>query len=113
MNMPVGAASNTSRRAKLSAIAPAKMPISMIGIVALACTSAMNRCDGVSSVISQPAPTAWIVEPMFEARLAIQIARNAGKRKGARADGAGERSILTPQRVAVVVPDGKSGRTEG
>jgi hypothetical protein len=50
----------------------------MIGIVALACTSAMSRCEPVSSVISHAAPTDWIIDPILDARLAIQIARNAG-----------------------------------
>src|SRR3546814_12562360 len=71
----------------------------------------MNRCDGVSSVISHPAPTAWIVAPMVDARLAIQIARNAGKRKGASADGAGGCSDLTPQRVAAPAAGGNSARS--
>ena len=41
-------------------------------------TSAINWCDRVKSVISHAAPTDWIIEPMFEAKLAIQIARKAG-----------------------------------
>jgi hypothetical protein len=32
----------------------------------------------VRSVISHAAPTDWIIEPMLDAKLAIQIARNAG-----------------------------------
>ena len=35
-------------------------------------------CDRVRSVISQAAPTDCIVEPRFDAKLAVQIARNAG-----------------------------------
>ena len=50
----------------------------MIGSVFDAWTSAISRCCGVSSVINQAAPTAWTIDPTFEARLAIQIARNAG-----------------------------------
>ena len=78
ISIPVCAASITRRRSKLSAIAPAKMPSSITGIVVLAATSAIRRCELVSSVISHAAATDWIIDPMFDARLAIQIARNAG-----------------------------------
>src|SRR3989442_486544 len=39
--------------------------------------------SGASEVISQAAPTFWIHEPRLEARLAIQSARNIGRRNGA------------------------------
>ena len=55
----------------------------MIGIVAEAWTSAISTWLRVSSVISHAAPTDWIIEPMLENRLAVQIARNAGWRNGA------------------------------
>ena len=77
-SIPHCAASITRRRSKLSAIAPANTPNSMIGIVAEACTSAIRTWLRVSSVISHAAPTDWIIEPMLEVRLAIQIARKAG-----------------------------------
>jgi len=62
----------------LSAIAPANRPSSRIGSVDEAWTSAISTWLRVSSVISQAAAAAWIVEPRLETRLAVQIARNAG-----------------------------------
>src|SRR5690606_32446970 len=52
-------------------------------------------------------PTAWIVDPMFDARFAIQIARKAGKRNGARAEGAEGLSILTSMRLDAPPHSGK------
>jgi hypothetical protein len=48
--------------------------------------SAAKSGDGVSEVISQPAPASCIQVPMFEATEAIQRARKSGRRKGLQAD---------------------------
>ena len=47
----------------------------MIGKVVEACTIATSQCEEVRSVISHAAPTDWIIDPKFEVRLAIQMAR--------------------------------------
>jgi hypothetical protein len=47
--------------------------------------SATIKGDGVSDVISQPAPASCIQVPMFEATEAIQRARKSGWRKGLQA----------------------------
>ena len=58
------------------------MPSSITGVVVEAWTRLIIWCEVVRSVISHEAPTDWIIEPMFEEKLAIQIARKAGKRNG-------------------------------
>ena len=79
------ATSMTTRRSKLSAIAPEASENSMIGSAAEACTRATRSADCVMDVISQAAPTPWISEPRFEARLASQTERKMPCPKGAKA----------------------------
>ena len=62
---------------------PAISENSMIGKVFDACTSATRLCWVVRLVISQPAPTAWISPPRFDASVADQRLRKVGLRKGA------------------------------
>ncbi len=90
------ATSMTRRRLKLSAIAPAASEKTMIGSVVEACTSATMLAELVIEVISQAAPTACTRPPKFDARLAIQIARNVGLCSGARAEvgGVGDCGIV-------------------
>ena len=64
------ATSMTERRLKLSASAPDTSENSMIGRVVEDCTSATRSADCVIEVIIQAAPTPWISEPRFEARVA-------------------------------------------
>ena len=77
------ATSITLRRSKLSAIAPDGSDSSMIGSVVDACTSATMLAESEIAVIIQAAPTPWISDPKFDARLAIHTDRKMPCRKGA------------------------------
>src|SRR5690606_15940751 len=78
------AISITLRRSKLSAIAPETSENSIIGRAVDACTSATISADEAMSVIIHAAPTVWISDPKFDARLAIQMARKVGCLNGER-----------------------------
>jgi hypothetical protein len=43
-----------------------------------ACTSATMSAEAAMEVISQAAPTAWIIPPRLEARLAAHTSRKTG-----------------------------------
>ena len=77
------ATSITLRRSKLSAIAPDGSENSMIGSVVDACTSATMLAESEMEVIIQAAPTPWISDPKFDARLAIHTERKMPCWKGA------------------------------
>ncbi|GAB1361760.1 hypothetical protein MASR1M32_09960 [Rhodobacter sp.] len=70
----------------MSATAPAATASTMIGKVVEACTSATIPSDGVSSAIFQAAPTPCISDPRFDTRVAVQISRKLGWRRGASGD---------------------------
>ena len=69
------ATSITSRRSRLSAIAPAASDSSTIGSVTDDCTSATSAGEVVSVVIIHDAPTDWIIPPKLETMLAIHTVR--------------------------------------
>ena len=69
-SMKLCAISITLRRSKLSAIAPDGRDRSMMGSAVDACTSATMLAESEMAVIIQAAPTPWISEPKFDARLA-------------------------------------------
>jgi hypothetical protein len=81
-SMNTCAPSITLRRSRLSAIAPANNDSNMIGNVTDVCTSATMCAESAIDVIIQEAPTDWIKPPRLEIVLAIQTARNVGKRNG-------------------------------
>ncbi|GAA0863238.1 hypothetical protein GCM10009115_13130 [Sphingopyxis soli] len=58
------------------------------------------------SVISHAAPTDWIIDPMFDARLAIQMARKAGYRNGARGE-EGEDCVAFTSLRLIAAPTGR------
>jgi hypothetical protein len=82
------AATSARRRSRMSAAAPPGRAKRKTGSMAAACTRPTISGEGASEVISQPAPVFWIHMPVLEARLAIQSARKAGWRRGAKAPGA-------------------------
>jgi hypothetical protein len=57
-------------------MAPAGIEISITGSIKAVCTSATLSADDVICVIAQAAPTAWIIRPRLDNRLASQILRN-------------------------------------
>ena len=67
----------------MSAIAPAGIEISMIGIISAVCTSATLSAEDAICVIAQAAPTPWIRRPRLESRLASQIRRKTANLSGA------------------------------
>jgi len=73
------------------------------------CTSATISGSGASAVISQAAPTFWIHVPRLEARLAIQSARNIGRRSGAQ--GSARRGSRTASEETAIAPDDRTRRT--
>src|SRR3977135_1119753 len=77
------ATSITLRRLKLSPPAADGSESSMIGSVVDACTSATMLAESEMAVIIQAAPTPWISDPKFEARLAIHTDWKMPCRKGA------------------------------
>ena len=81
-----------------------------MGKLVAACTSATISGEGASEVMSQLAPTSCIQVPILETTVAIQSARNRGRRSGAQADGVGWYTLHARLNV-----DGKSpchGRLE-
>ena len=75
------------RRSTMSARAPAGIARKNTGKTMAVWTSDTMKGSAVRLVISQPAPTSCIQVPRLDTRLAIQIARNMGRRRGAPADG--------------------------
>src|SRR3569832_2942842 len=69
----------------MSASAPAGIASRNTGAVVAACTSATMSGVGASEVMSQPAPTSCIHEPMFETIEALHNMRNTRWRSGAHA----------------------------
>src|ERR1700759_1690459 len=67
----------------MSAIAPAAIENNMVGSMAAVCTSATLSADDVISVIAQAAPTPCTSMPKFDSKLASQMRRNTGSRRGA------------------------------
>jgi len=70
----------------MSARAPAGIASRNTGAVVAACTNATINGLGVSDVMSQPAPTSCIHEPIFEKIEAIHNVRNTLRCKGAHGD---------------------------
>ena len=68
----------TTRRSRLSAIAPATSDSSMTGSAIEACTSATMSAECAIEIIIQDAPTDWISAPRLARVLASQTARNTG-----------------------------------
>ena len=77
-SMKICAPSMILRRSKLSAIAPAASENSMTGSATEACTSATMPADCAIEIISQDAPTDWIMPPRLDEPLAIQTLRKIG-----------------------------------
>src|SRR5690606_31496472 len=77
-SMNTWAPSMILRRSKLSAIAPATSENSMTGSATDACTSATMSADCAIEVISQAAPTDWIMPPKLDDALANQTLRKIG-----------------------------------
>ena len=75
--------SATMRRSCMSAMAPAGIEISITGSIRAVCTNATLSADDVICVIAQAAPTAWIISPRLDSRLASQMRRNTEYRSGA------------------------------
>lgn len=80
--MKVCAQSITTRRSRLSAMAPAESENSMMGRDVEACTNATSCADPDSEVISQDAPTACTSAPKFDDIEANQIALKIGTENG-------------------------------
>ncbi len=74
----------THLRLKLSAIAPARIDKKNTGKVDAACTSATIRSDAEVVAMSQLMATVCTSQPRLEICVTVQIARNAGFRRGAR-----------------------------
>ena len=68
----------------MSAIAPAGKATTINGSIIAVWTRATMLAEFVSLVISHAAPTPRISCPKLPSRLALQIMRNVGSRKGAR-----------------------------
>ena len=83
---PPCAARMSLRRSTRSASAPAGRARRKSGRLDIVCMSEIMSGDGVSVAIVQIAAVSFIVVPIFEMTLAIQSARNSGRRSG---DGAG------------------------
>src|SRR5262249_25976242 len=79
----------TTRRSCMSAMAPAGIEISMIGIISAVCTSATLSAEDAICVIAQAAPTPWINRPRLESRLASQMRRKTENFSGALRRGGG------------------------
>src|SRR5271169_3231559 len=77
------------RRSTISAKAPAGNASSITGKLSAASTSATIDGDGESEVISQPAPTSCIHDPMFDTKVAIQRLRKSALCNGLQ----GERAL--------------------
>src|SRR5690606_18786487 len=97
ISMKICAASITRRRSRLSATAPAQSDSRTIGRLIDAWTRAIIWGDAPMLAIVHDAPTDWISPPKLEARLANQIARKSGMRKG---EGGAEGSIPAQCRSA-------------
>src|SRR5512143_3728338 len=86
----------------MSASAPAGRASRKTGAELAACTSATIRGLGASEVISQPAPTSCIQEPMFDATDAIHNMRNTRLERGAQGEtGLGRAAVTVRLRQAL------------
>src|SRR5690606_20364079 len=74
-----------TRRSRLSSIARRSSENSTTGRATGVCTRATVSAGRVISSISQAAPTDWISPPKLDSRLATQMLRKTGRRKGASA----------------------------
>src|SRR5689334_9889673 len=106
-NRMICAISITTRRSKMSAIAPAGSDSSMIGKVVDACTRATMLGEGASEVISHEAPTASINPPKLEIRLAVQMEANVREWKGASVAESRQRSGSRENRRERVLTEAK------
>src|SRR6187431_2302695 len=78
--------SNTRRRLRISAKAPAGSPKMNIGRAVITCTMATARGSGFKSVISQLAAALCIQIPTLDTSVATHRTVNARLRKGPRGD---------------------------